>query len=184
MKQYLRFIALPTITVFLFACSKSSVTELAATGTSVSASQQSALAAKKIVSAWNAPTSYYLNADRLGNLSIVGEQYFNAATQPIYDKASHVELVYTRIPGTVDYQYMKLAFGMSNRVMMKYTIDTDAFRIYLANADYPLLYDSYTEVVLNGWQFRYVIIPRSQYENTDVEWSDYLAVASILQIAP
>ena len=186
MKQYSRFISLAAITMFLFACSKSSVSDPASSTTSGAiSSQQSAAIGKKIVSSWDTLTYYYLNFDRNGSTSIMGEHYYEAASQPVYDKGSHTELMYARIPqagGT--YEDRKLVLNMTNRVLIKYTVDTDAFRIYLSNADFPQLYDTYTQIVSDRWQFRYVVIPRSQFQSMNIDWNEYLSVALALQFTP
>lgn len=186
MKQFLRLLALACMTVFFFACNKSSVSAPARSTTSASvSSQQPAGIVKKIISSWDTLTNYYLNIDRNGNTSIMGEHYYDGATQPIYDKSSHTELMYARIPqagGT--YEYRKLIHNMTNRVLIKYTVDTDAFRIYLSNAAYAQLYDSYTQIVSDNWQFRYVVIPKTQFESMSVDWNEYLLVAAALQFTP
>jgi hypothetical protein len=143
------------------------------------------------ISNWLTPASFYLNSDRLGQFSISGVMPFTSATQISYDKSTHVELVYARIPDQRGiFQYKKLSFGFGVdiegkpfHVSLDYSLDPAGLRLYFKNSDYLPLATAVDNTVSENWNYRYVVIPETKYQNTDVDWNDLAAVASILNFS-
>jgi hypothetical protein len=62
-----------------------------------------------------------------------------------------------------------------------YDISTTAFSLYAANANLSIMPNP-ADFMFN--QYRYLAITMATYQNTQVDWSNYLAVAAALGFAP
>ena len=169
----------------LLACSKTSIVDTKSTQTnSVSSSAKPEI---KVVSNWISisPNSYFLNVDRLGYFFVTGIYNFDASTQLSYDDGAQVELAYARIPIGRVFQYQKLSFDMQpTNVFLNYSLDPDGFKLNFKNGSYNSLVDAVNEVYNGDWRFRYIVIPKSQFDRTNIDWNNYLLVASTLNFIP
>ena len=190
MKKVTVFTAIAFLAISFVACSKTSSNE---TSQALSISSVSAPAPKEInvVSNWISPNSFSVNVDRVGRYSIVGSCLYSGSTQVGYDEATHVELAYARVQrhGTA-YVYKKLPFGVraevngvATHVLVDYSFDPDGLRIYFKNAEYAFLSCTVDQSISDGWEYRYVIIPKTKYQSMHVDWEDLAAVASVLNFS-
>lgn len=142
-----------------------------------------------VISNWIYPASFSVETDRLGNLFIKGLHPFTASTQLSYDESAHVELVYTRIPTNqrTPYTYKRLAFdfrvdpgGNSAHVFLDFSLDHGGLSLYFRNADYATLSRAVDQTASENWNFRYIVLPKTKYQSTNVDWDDLSAVAAVL----
>jgi len=142
-----------------------------------------------VVSNWVNPGSFAVEADRFGIQLIKGSYAFTPATQISYDKNSHMELVYVRIPTNqrIPYQYKRLPSninvvvnGLSSDMSIDYSLDPEGLKLYYQNTDYAFLSRAVDQTVTDNWVFRYIVFPKATYQATNVDWNDLRAVSVAL----
>lgn len=142
-----------------------------------------------VVSNWVNPGSFSVETDRFGSQLIKGSYAFTPATQINYDKNSHVELVYVRIPTNqrIPYQYKRLPSninvvvnGLSSDIAIDYSLDPEGLKLYYQNTDYAFLSRAVDQTVTDNWVFRYIVMPKATYQATNVDWNDLRAVSVAL----
>ena len=173
--------------IVISSCSRSYNTELS--GQEVPKQPSSVQPDVNVVSNWVSPGSFAVETDRFGNQLIKGSYAFTAATQISYDKDSHVELVYVRIPTNqrIPYQYKRLPSsinvvvnGLSSDMSVDYFLDPEGLKLYYQNTDYAFLSRAVDQTVTDNWVFRYIVIPKATYQATNVDWNDLRAVSVAL----
>lgn len=190
MKKITTIAVVACMTVSFASCSKSSSVDL--TGAQQPANQVTAPSPEvKIISGWVNPTYFNQEVDRSGRILIKGYYPF-AATQPSYDESNHVELAYLRIPldSRIPYRYEKLPAkvsvdmnGVPTDVLMDQSIDTDGLKIYYRNADLNALSRAADLSASGNWKFIYIVIPKTTYDATHINWDDLKAVATALNFS-
>lgn len=172
----------------IVSCSKSSSYQLSGQGPS----RQLEIPRPEViaVSDWVYPSTFSVGTDRLGNLFIKGVHPFNASSQISYDESLHIELAYVRIPTGqrgVRYIYKRLPLdfkiitnGLSAGMLIDYSLDPDGLKLYFKNADYSVLSRVVDQSISDNWNFRYIVIPKTKYQSTNVDWNDLIAVAAAL----
>jgi hypothetical protein len=189
MKKVTTFTAIGFLAILFVSCSKSP-SDVTRQGPSSSFST-SGPKEINVVSNWMSPNSFSVNVDRLGRYSITGSWLYTGSTPINYDEATHVELAYARIQGhRSPYAYKKLAFGVSAEVygvaahvLVDYSVDPDGLKIYFKDAAYAFLSCSVDQSILESWEYRYIIIPKTKYQSMHVDWEDLVAVAAALNFS-
>lgn len=190
MKKVTTFTAIGFLAIIFVSCSKSP-SDVTGQGPSVSSLSTPGPKEINVVSNWMSPNSFFVNFDRLGRYSITGSCFYPGSTQTNYDEGTHVVLAYARIQGhRTPYMYKKLAFGIraevngiAAHVLIDYAFDPDGLRIYFKNADYVFLSCAVDQSILESWEYRYIIIPKTKYQSTQVDWDDLAAVAFALNFS-
>jgi hypothetical protein len=145
-----------------------------------------------VVSNWVYPGSFAVETDRFGSRFIKGSYSFTAATQISYDKNSHVELAYVKIPTNqrIPYRYQRLPSninvvvnGLSSDMSIDYSLDPEGLKLYYQNTDYAFLSRAVDQTVTDNWVFRYIVIPKAIYQATNVDWNDLRAVSVALNFS-
>lgn len=181
---------LAVFAIAISSCSKSYNTELS--GQESSRQTASIQPDVNVVSNWIYPGSFAVETDRFGNRLIKGSYPFTAATQISYDKNSHVELAYVRIPTNqrIPYRYDRLPFninvvvnGLSSDISIDYALDPEGLKLYYQNTDYTFLSRAVDQTVTDNWVFRYIVIPKATYQATNVDWNDLRAVSVALSFS-
>jgi len=195
---------------FLFSCQKESFKQPVHVPTPQEQIQPSPSPAFNFVSDWNAIQQYLPETDRNGNVFYIGLAPFDTSIIYVpngmnYDKSTHVELAYLRIPATTrgtTFQYLKLATSIGLYDISKDFIagvyfnfsvgetvsgqprNTTGLNIYIKTKP-PYNYDKIlNEINEQGFSFRFIVIPKSKYQNTIVNWDDYLEVSDALNFIP
>jgi hypothetical protein len=190
MKKITTLAAIAIVAIAISSCSKSYNTELS--GQEPSRQTASIQADVNVVSNWVTPGSFAVETDRFGSQLIKGSYLFTAATQISYDKNSHVELVYVRVPTNqrIPYRYQKLPFsinvivsGLSSDMSVDYSLDLKGLTLYYQNTDYAFLSRAVDQTVSDNWVFRYIVIPKATYQVTIVDWNDLRAVSAALNFS-
>jgi hypothetical protein len=190
MKKVTIFTAIGFLAILFVSCSKTSSDETSQ-GLSTSSLSTSGPKEINVVSNWMSPNSFAVNVDRLGGYSIIGSWLNSGSAQINYDEGTHVELAYARIQAhgrpTV---YKKLAFGVraeangvAAHVLVDYSVDPDGLKIYFKEAAYGFLACAVDQSILEGWEYRYIIIPKTKYQSMQVDWDDLVAVAAALNFS-
>jgi hypothetical protein len=188
MKKITTIAAITAIAVFVTSCTKTS-SGLVSQSLPPFSSSSPASAGVNVVSKWNSPDYYYLSVDRLNRPSIIGVSSFMTATQLTYDKSTHVELLYARIPTgqRIPYTYKRIPLdltvtlnGSSSDVTLDFSLDPDGLKLYFKNSDLSFLSRAVDQTTSENWNFRYIVIPKAIYQATIVDWNDLRAVATAL----
>ena len=185
MKKIITIIAIAFFAISIVSCSKTS-SDFSRQGPAETPPPSSPEVT--VVSNWISPGSFFESSDRFNKLSITGVCPFTAATQLKYNESTHVELVYARMPRQrITYEYKKLAFGFgievngsTSRIYLDYSLEPDGLKIYFKNADYLSLLTAVDQSVSENWVYRYIVIPKTKYQTTNVDWNDLPAVALAL----
>jgi len=190
MKKITTIAVVTIFSIAIVSCSKSASSEF--TGQESSKLPAPLRPEVNVVSNWISPSSFSAETDRLGNLYIKGVYPFTASSQISYDKSSHIELVYIRIPTNqrVPYKYERLPFrinitanNISAVVQIDYSLDPDGLKLYFKNADYTVLSRTVDLSISDNWNFRYIVIPKTKYQSTNVDWNNLVAVAAALNFS-
>jgi hypothetical protein len=188
MKKISTVATLTAIAVFFTSCTKTS-SELVNPALPNLSSSSQASAEVNVVSKWNSPYNFYLNIDRLNRPSMVGICPYTTATQLNYDKNTHVELAYARIPTgqRIPYIYKRIPLemnvtlnGSSAAVTLDFSLDPDGLKLYFKNSDVSFLSRAVDQTTSENWNFRYIVMPKAKYESTIVDWNNLTAVATAL----
>jgi len=189
MKKVTTIAAVACLAILIMSCSKSS-SDL--TGNGYLKQPPENPVEIMTASHWLSPGSFVANTDRLNNFMITGTCPFSAATQIHYDKSTHAELAYARIPTgqRVPYVYKKLAFefnldanGLTSHILIDYELNPYGLKINFKNADYLFLTKAVDQSISENWEFRYIVIPKTKYQTLNVDWNDLPAVASALGLS-
>ena len=190
MKKITTLTVVAVFAIAISSCSKSYNTELS--GQEAPKQTFSIQPDVNVVSNWVNPSSFAVQTDRFGNQLIKGSYAFTPATQINYDKNSHVELVYVRIPTNqrIPYQYKRLPSGInvvvngqSSDISIDYSLDPEGLKLYYQNFNYAFLSRAVDQTVTDNWVFRYIVIPKTTYQATNVDWNDLRAVSVALNFS-
>ena len=187
MKKFTTVATVAVLAIITVSCSKSSSSEF----TRQQSSGQSVRLQPEVttVSNWTYPSSFFVETDRLGNRFIKGVCPFSASSQLNYDESTHIELAYVRIPTgqRIPYKYKRLPFdfnivtnGISGDVLIDYSLDPDGLKLYYKNADYTFLSRAVDQSTSDNWNFRYIVVPKTKYQSTNIDWNDLSGVAAAL----
>jgi hypothetical protein len=188
MKKITTIAAITAIAVFVTSCTKTSSNFVSQSLPNLS-SAALASAEVNVVSKWNSPDHFYLSIDRLNRPSIIGICPFTTATQLNYDKNTHVELAYARIPTgqRVPYNYKRIPLdmnvtlnGSASDVSLDFSLDPDGLKLYFKNSDVSFLSRAVDLTTSENWNFRYIVIPKAKYQTISVDWNNLTAVAAAL----
>lgn len=187
MKKITTIAAITALAIFVTSCTKTSSNLVSQSLPNLSSSA-SASAEVNVISKWNLPNYFYLSVDRLNRPSIIGVSSFTTTTQLNYDKNTHVELVYARIPTgqRVPYIYKRIPLdinvtlnGSASDVSLDFSLDPDGLKLYYKNSDVSFLSRAVDLTISENWNFRYTVIPKAKYLSTNVDWDDLTAVAAL-----
>ena len=64
-----------------------------------------------------------------------------------------------------------------------YSIEPEGLKLYYQNADYTFLSRAVDQTVTDNWVFRYIVIPKTIYQATNVDWNDLRAVSVALNFS-
>lgn len=155
------------------------------------------------VSDWAVPQMYIPGTDRHGNLFYTGLIPYTTHTG--YDKNTHVELAYMKIPPAKrgdEPQYLRLpapfklmdnSQNMIAHVELQYAVgqtdpgqsrNTTGMNIYIKCQEPNSFKEVLEEMNAQGFSFRLIIIPKCKYQGTDTDWDNYREVATVLNCTP
>ena len=137
----------------------------------------------KIASSWFSVTLDTM-IDR-SKIYLTGSHEFE--TNEKYDKLNHVELAYVKIPGQrfVEYKRLPLKYILPQATADKwfsfsFSMNQTEFILTISNVYEP---DKCPDAAaFEDFRYRYVVIPKSQYNSLSIDWNDYAAVAQALNI--
>lgn len=196
MKKITTIASVAIFAIAIISCSKSSYSDLASQAASRPADQPKPEVTT--ISNWLSPLSFTVETDRLGDKYIKANCLFtpstpiSSSTQISYDKSTHIELAYVKMPSDQRflYKYKKLPFdfevvdhNVSGDVRIDFSLDPDGLKIYFKNADYSFLSRAVDQSIADKWNFRYIVIPKTKYQSTNVDWNDLIAVAAALNFS-
>jgi hypothetical protein len=133
----------------------------------------------KIVSGWLVlPLSNfdYNNAHSL-------QARYTLASPAEYDYNTHVQLAYARRKGRDSYVYDRLpaSFNTSRgNVQVGFDLNQTSFTINIWNTDFPDQRPAKEQ--FEKMEYRFIVIPKSTYLGLHIDWNDYAAVASALNL--
>lgn len=172
MKKILFPSAIIFFAAILFSCKKDHVQNPAGSGSPEIASIP---AQTKIISNW---LSVPLQLASSRNRDILfGQFVHNTGIEYDYDK--HVQLVFVKLPGRNE-TYLRLSGQVSSPagvVQMSYSLDYNLLSITVSSRDLlpePAFFDDF--------QYRFVVVGKSLYSSLSIDWSDYDAVAAVLNL--
>ena len=190
MKQVISITAIGFLAMSFASCSKTP----GFTGANVPPGAQTSKQSPDLnfASDWISFSSYLMATDRLGRPIATGVYPFTAASNIQYDKSTHVELAYCRMPSgqRTPYVYKRLPYDFSidadrvnSSVSLGYSIGPDAFNVYFQDAAPVFLAKAVDISTSEDWRFRYVVLPKAKYETMNIDWDDLSAVASALNFS-
>jgi hypothetical protein len=137
-----------------------------------------------LISNWSS-LNFYEIQNEVGNYSLEGRQEFNSYAR--YNRNNYMELAYLMINGSSNSVYYKLPIvlpveqdGNQEYYSFDYRVDGFGLVFSIRNVAKSLLKPDKSGVI--NYQFRYIIIPKSLYENLKINWIDFSEVAKALNI--
>ena len=100
-----------------------------------------------------------------------------------YDLDSHYLLVYAKAPGRDSWVYNQLPTTITTdegEVEISATLDISRFAVQMINLSSNASIDMQH---FQNYQFRYLLVSAADYQNLQVDWSDYEAVALALHLS-
>jgi hypothetical protein len=177
MKQNSIFAAtLVALATTLFSCTKEKLKETSVAGTTPA---PVAPAQVRIVSDWLSLS--LTNATYSSASSLQGQNTLSSTVN--YDYTTHVQLVYARNRGRESYVFEKLPLNFSTfqgNVKVDFTLDYNNFTLNIWNTDSPSLRPVAQQY--SNMQYRFIVIPKTTYQALTIDWTDYNAVATALNL--
>lgn len=180
MKKVIIFSTTLFFVIFIMSCQKEAINSNLP---SIQINNQEPPVAKTIVSNWFKMT--LVNESDMDMIFLEG--FEQSPNKMDYDRNTHVELVYVKMPVRGGSSYGRLPMKFVDHVVAEpsiYTIDfsiaDEGFYLTIKNTD-PLGTNP-DAAKFYDFQYRYIILPVEKFNSMNINWDDYTEVAIALNL--